>query len=209
MPRCRKSIKLLLQEKTPSGKIISSRVIDGKSRDLFVLLRDARTTKREIDDAPTLRKRSEMLRARDSAIEILMRMYRDAEKRGSLARLDMRVRNLIEGIKAGNDGRLPMARGGAPTGRGHCRLLLAVQVREAIAAQGKKRLTDAVLRNVAEQKGVGYDYLKRIHYDRDPEWGLDVKTERARMKWEATVPFSPALWFWEEDSFLLFLIAPR
>jgi hypothetical protein len=174
-------------------------VIDEKSRDLSALLRDAQPTWREIDGEPNSRKRRERERARVSAFEVLMRMYREAEARGSLHRLDPRVRNCIEGERARSGGHLPKPKGGAPTGKRHHRLLLAVKVREEIEACGKKRVTDAVLRNVAEQMGVSYDYLKRIHYDRDPEFGLAVKAERARMKWEATVPFSPALWFWEVE----------
>jgi hypothetical protein len=83
--------------------------------------------------------------------------------------------------------------------------LLAVQVREAIEAleaRGKKRVTEAALRNVAKQMGIGYDYLKRIHYDRDPEWRSAVKAELAHRKlkaWEATLPYSPALWFWQKE----------
>jgi hypothetical protein len=163
---------------------------DPINTELSVLLRDARPARGEIDRA----------RAR-SAREVLMRMYRDAQKCGSMVRLDMRVRNLCADLIASNGGSLPKPKGGAPARRRQRRLLLAVKVREALEVRGKKRVTEAVLRDVAEQMGVGYDYLKRIHYTRDPEWNLAVKAELAHRKlkaWEATLPYSPALWFWQQ-----------
>jgi hypothetical protein len=112
-------------------------------------------------------------------------MYRNAEKRGALARLDIRVRNFCEDLKVSNSGHLPKPKGGAPIGKRHPRLLLAVKVREEIEARGKKRVTESVLRDMAEKMDVSYDYLKRIHYDRDPQWKRAVKVELARRKYEA------------------------
>jgi hypothetical protein len=138
-----------------------------------------------------------------------MRMDRDAEKRGS--RPDQRIRNFIEDVKASNGGCLPRPKGGKPLGhRDHDRFLLAIKVQEAIEARGKKRgSVEEALKEVAEREDINFDRLREIHYDPDPEWRRDVKIELAHRKWEAMVPFSPALWFWEVDSFLLFLIAPR
>jgi hypothetical protein len=162
-----------------------------KSRELSVLLRDAQPTPCEIDAEAEARARS--------AREALMRMHRDAEKRGS--RLDQRVRNFIEGVKARNDGRLPKPKGGRPFGdRDHDRFLLAIKVQEAIEARGEKRGSIAgALKEIAEPEDIDYDRLREIHYDPDPGWRRDVKLEVARRKWEATVPFSPALWFWEVE----------
>jgi hypothetical protein len=83
-----------------------------KEPELPTLLRNAQPTRREIDGEPNLRKRRERLRARDAAIDTLMRMDREADKHGS--RPDERVRNFIEALKASNDGCLPRPRGGAP-----------------------------------------------------------------------------------------------
>jgi hypothetical protein len=181
-----------------------------KTRELPVLLRDAQPTWHEIAGKPNQRKRRERERARVSALEVLMRMYREAEERGALGQLDPRIRNCIEGEKARNGGRLPKPKGGKPLGhRDNKRFLLAVQVQEAIEARGEKRGSVAeALEEVAEREGRNEegpsdrdlnDRLREIHYDRDPEWRRDVKLELARRKWEATLPFSPALWFWEVE----------
>jgi hypothetical protein len=131
-----------------------------------------------------------------------MRLDRDAEKRGS--RPDQRIRNFIEAVKASNGGCLPKPKGGRPLGhRDHDRFLLAIKVqeaKEAIEARGKKRgSVEGALKEVAEREEVDYDRLREIHYDPDPEWKRAIKAELARRKWEATVPFSPALWFWEVE----------
>jgi hypothetical protein len=201
----RQSTKFLLKQTIPSGKItkIISRVIEA-SRDLSVLLRDARTTGHEIKDEPNPRKRDELDRARASAIEILMRMHRNAEKRDALSQLDPRIRNFVEDLKARNRRphrkRLPKPKGGRPFGNRVKRLKHAIKIHEAIEARGKKRgSVEAALNEVADCLGVSYEYLREIHYDRDPEWRRDVRAELGRMKWEATVPFSPALWFWEVE----------
>jgi hypothetical protein len=74
-------------------------------------------------------------------------------------------------------------------------------VQEAIDARGKKRgSVEEALNEVAERARVSYDRLREIYYDSDR---LAVEVELDRRKYD--VPFSPALWFWDEDSFLLFL----
>jgi|SRR5215470_3972058 len=181
-----------------------------KSRELSVVLRDAQLTWHEIDGERDPRKRRERIARARSAREVLMRMGRDAEKPGSLHRLDPRVRNFVEGVKARNGGCLPKPKGGKPLGhRDHDRFLLAIKVQEAIEARGKKRgSVEGALNEVAEREGVDYDRLREIHYDPDPEWRRAVKLELARREHD-DAPFSPALWFWEESSFLLFLCKPR
>jgi hypothetical protein len=62
-----------------------------KYRELPTLLRDARPTLGEIGDR--------------SAIEALVKIYRAAEKRGDLARLDVRVRNFYEDLRASGHAR--------------------------------------------------------------------------------------------------------
>jgi len=180
-----------------------------KSRELATVLRDAQPTRHEIDGEPNLRKRRERIALAKSAREVLMRIHRDAEKRASLHRLDPRVRNFVEGVKARNGGCLPKPKGGKPLGhRDHDRFLLAIKVQEAIEARGKKRgSVEGALNEVAEREGVDYDRLREIHYDRDPDWKRAVKIELDRR--ERDVPFSPALWFWEEDSFQPFLSEAR
>lgn len=157
-----------------------------KYRELPTLLRDARPTLGEIGDR--------------SAIEALVKIYRAAEKRGDLARLDVRVRNFYEDLRA--SGHLPTSKGGSPKGKRHRRLLLAIKVHEAIAAHGKKRRNvESALREVADCLGdVSYNYLKEIYYDRDPKWRRDVEVELDRRKCEVAVTKSSALWFWEVQS---------
>lgn len=160
-----------------------------KIRTIPVLLRDAQPTWHEIDGEPNPRKRRH---ARDSARATLMRMGRDAEKRGALAQLDIRIRNFLEREKVrnrrGHRKRLPKPKGGRPLGNRVVRLLLAVEVHEAIEAHGKKRgSVGSALSEVAGRRGVSSNYLREIHYDRDPEWRRDVKAELARRKYEAAL----------------------
>jgi hypothetical protein len=157
------------------------------TRELPVLLRDAQPTWREIDGEPNAHRRRERIRSRDTAIDALTKMYRDAQKRGATARLDVRVRNFCEGLKSRNRGRLPKSKGGRPTGE-HRRLLLAIKVHEAIEARGNRRgSVESALSEVASRLGVSYDHLRDIHYDRDPKWRRAVKAELARRKYEAAV----------------------
>src|SRR5262249_42462311 len=155
-----------------------------KSRELSVLLRDAHLTRPEIDGEPDPCKRRERIARARSAREVLMRMDRDAEKRGS--RPDQRIRNFIEDVKASNGGCLPRPKGGKPLGhRDHDRFLLAIKVQEAIEARGKKRgSVEEALKEVAEREDINFDRLREIHYDPDPEWRRDVKIELAHRKWE-------------------------
>ena len=173
-----------------------------KTRAIPVLLRDAQPTWREIDGEPNERKQQERRHARDAATDTLMRMHRDAEERDALARLDPRIRNFVADLKTRNRmlhrKRLPKPKGGRPFGDRERRLRLAIEIREKIEALGIKRgSVEAALLEVADRLGVSYDYLREIHYDRDPEWRRAVKAELGRRKYEAAVQFSSALWFWE------------
>src|SRR5262249_62434819 len=109
------------------------------TRTTSVLLRDAQPTRREIDGEPNLRERRERIALAKSARGVLMRMHRDAEKRRSLHRLDPRVRNFIEGVKARNGGRPPKPKRGKPPGhRNNKSFLLAVKVQEANEAPRRR-----------------------------------------------------------------------
>jgi hypothetical protein len=150
-----------------------------------VLLRDARPTKAEITDEPDPSKRRDTQRAYELAVDQLTKMYRSARKSGKLDRLDPRVRNFCELLKDRNQGRLPKPKGGRPTAE-HRRLSMAIEVKTAIGARGKKRgSVEQALREVSERFGVSYDHLRDIHYDRDPEWRSTVKAELSRRKFEA------------------------
>jgi hypothetical protein len=137
-------------------------------------------------------------------------MYRDAEKRRQLDRLDPLVRLFCEELKRRNLGELPKAKGGRPANQNR-RLLIAVRVREAIAEFGGKRgSVDRALRAVANQERKAaklrragilrddyYEYVKEIHYDydRDPELRSDVDVEIDRRKKPGTTDLDAA---WEK-----------
>jgi hypothetical protein len=108
-----------------------------------------------------------------------MKMYLDADKHGTMYRLDITVRNLCEGLKARNRGRLPKPKGGRPTdARG--RLLIAIEVQEAIDAYGKKRGSlEQALKDVSERRKIGYDYVREVYYGPDRKWRLAIKAELA------------------------------
>jgi hypothetical protein len=142
-----------------------------------VLLRDANPTYDQIEDETDSPKRRERKRAHDFAIDCLTKMYRRAEKRGQISQLNFRVRLFCKRLMERNHGRLPDPKGGRPTDE-HRRLLIAVHVREAISSRGGKRgAVKQALDQVAEDDGVSYEYVREIHYDRDPEWqrGVDVE----------------------------------
>jgi hypothetical protein len=84
-----------------------------------------------------------------------------------------------------NHGRLPDPKGGRPTDE-HRRLLIAAHVREAIASHsGKWGSVELALKQVAKDDGVSYEYVREIHYDRDPEWRRVVDVELAWRKFLA------------------------
>jgi hypothetical protein len=154
---------------------------------LPVLFRDAQPTYADIEGEPDAYKRAERERARDRAIDELVKRYRAAEKGGKLNELDPGIRWFCEALKRRNDGRFPKARGGAPT-KEHERLLLAISVQEKIEALGKTRgKVELALREVADQFRRSYDHVRDIHYDRDPHWRSILRAEVARRKYETAV----------------------
>jgi len=167
------------------------------TRELQVLRRDAQPTWHEIEGEPNERKRQDRIRARDSAIDELMKIVRTkkfrGEKLGALEQL--RVNNFIKRLMARNGGQLPRPKGGRP--REHpSHLQLAVRVLEALEACEEKESIHAALKEVAERLDADYEYIKEIYYDYlyrdrdpelrlsdpDPELRLSVKAERAFSK---------------------------
>jgi hypothetical protein len=157
------------------------------TRELPILLRDTQPTWREIDGEPNAHKRRERIRARDSAIDELMKIYRDAEKRGVLAQLDIRVRNFCEVLKSRHGGRLPKPKGGRPPDeRG--RFSLALEVEQTRDATGKKRGSiEQALKDVSQRRKLSYDYVRDVYYGPDRMWRLAIKAELALKKYEAAV----------------------
>jgi hypothetical protein len=114
-------------------------------------------------------------------------MYREAEKRGQMERLDPAVRFACELLKDKNGGRPPKAKGGRPTDE-HRRFLIAVTVQGLIEADPKKRgSVERALQKTSERLGVSYDHVRDIHYDRNPEWRRAVALELARREAEADI----------------------
>src|SRR5262245_43535454 len=155
------------------------------TRELQVLRRDAQPTWHEIEGEPNERKRQDRIRARDSAIDELIKIVRTkrfrGEKLGALEQL--RVNNVIKGLMARNRGHLPRPKGGRP--REHpSHLQLAVRVLEELEVCEKKESISSALEKVAGRLDADYEYIKEIYYDylcrdRDPELPKSVRAERA------------------------------
>jgi hypothetical protein len=140
---------------------------------LAVLLRDAQPTYSEIQCDPDARERYRAARGE------LLKMYRDAEKRGTVQMLDIDVRMFCEQEKARNGGALPKSPGGRPP-KEHERLLVAVHVLERIAALRKQRgKVETALWETAARFGLAYRHVRDIHYDTDPKWRQTVRAEMA------------------------------
>jgi hypothetical protein len=120
-----------------------------------------------------------------------MKMCRDAEKRGTMSRLDIRVRTFCEGLKARNRGHLPKPKGGRPTDE-HGRFLLAIEVRERAEALGRKHgSVEQALKDVSERRKLSYDYVKEVYNGPDRTWRMAVKAQVALKKYEAAVDKAP------------------
>ena len=152
-------------------------------REIPILLRLAQPTYSEIEGETNVRERRKRERERDSAINQLIKLYRDAGKRGKLEQFDFRARMFCENLKGRSGGRLPKVRGGRPIEE-HRRLLIAVRIQEAIEILGKDKRGSVAraLRAVARLVGkhnVSYEAVRKIYEDRDPEWLPAIKTELA------------------------------
>ena len=154
---------------------------------LNVVLRDAQSTRSEIEREPDARKR------RNFAIKLLGSIYHDAEKHGELHLLDPRIVNFCEIFKARNGGYLPKSKGGKPPDQ-NLRLLIAVTIDDEVKARGPGRgHLETALWSVAHRMGVSYDYVKEIYYEieKNPELRWAIEIERAHRKHFEGVGFSP------------------
>jgi len=143
---------------------------------------NAKITRFDIQDERTERKRRELVRARDVARDELIKMYRAAQKGGTLDRVDWGIRNFCEDLKASNGGRLPTPKGGRPRDE-HRRLLIAIKVIETIEASkasgGGRGTVARAIHQVATNFGVQYRRVREIYYDRDPAWMRDLRVSLA------------------------------
>jgi len=157
--------------------------------EIEILLRDAIPTWFEIEGEFDSKKREMRGRESEIAKDELVRIYRDARKRGVLNKLDFRLRLFCERLMAQDDDRLPPPLNTGRPSDEHRRLLIALHVKEAIEARGSRRgSVEAAVREVAARDGLSYDQVRDIYYDRDPEWRHVVAVEFARRKAEETGP---------------------
>jgi hypothetical protein len=147
---------------------------------ISLLLADAQLTNAAIEREPDPRNRRALERARDFAFDCLTKMYRDAEKRGELARLDSRVYLFCKLQMDRHGGCLPKPKGGRPT-KEYDRFWIAIHLLEAIEGGGEKRgCVDAAIKEVAERHHTTYRYVRNIFYDPDPKWRRAVLLELAQ-----------------------------
>src|SRR5262249_18828983 len=147
---------------------------------------DANPTWSEIEGEPDLEKREARKRECKIAIDELVKIYREHEKRGTLHTLDIRVRLICGQLKTRNAGQFPPPLNTGKPPDLHHRLLFAVHVREEIEALGGKHgAVKAALEAVAKRENVSFEHLRDIHYDRDREWRNIVAAELGRRKRDA------------------------
>jgi hypothetical protein len=169
------------------------------------LLRDARPTRREIEDEPDARKRQDQKRARDSVIYELIKAGQTRMLRGErLGALDLcRIRNFCKDLGAARNRKrgLPKPNGGRPK-ESPARLRLAVAIWEAFETNRKKPKSErekasSVLKKVAHRLRKKISYVREVYYsilgsDRDPEWLRAVKAELFFSKENAEIAASRA-----------------
>jgi hypothetical protein len=156
--------------------------------ELDVLLRDAQPTTCEIGGEKDPRRRQERERARDIAIDELITMYLEHQKKGQLRQLDLRVRIFNERPRAPEVALRTKPMGGRPPEL-HRQLLIAVAVRQAIKAHGGSRGSTAkAIREVHERYGgrfsIKLEAIRDIYYKCDPKWMRAVNAEIARRTYE-------------------------
>ena len=143
--------------------------------ELAILLRDAEPRADELNDA-------KCLRARDIARDELIRMYSEAEKAGTLATLDPRVRRVCDELKKINGGTLPPRKGGRPRDN-HRRLLVCRKVQTRInAGEGVVEAMKQVA--AAEKPPMTYEAVRTIWYGPSPEWQRLVKADKSLWAYE-------------------------
>lgn len=135
--------------------------------ELPILVRDAMPLASELADPdPTATRETE--RRRDIARDILIGLYRDAERQGTLDRLDPSARLICEELKKANGGRLPGRKGGRPEDK-HFRLVIWLRVRDAI--EGGARVGAAIRKVAAELEPPRTNtHVRDIWFDRSAEW---------------------------------------
>jgi hypothetical protein len=139
---------------------------------LPILLRDAQPTATELSDRA-------LVRRRDLAWDELFRMYREAEKAGTLAELDFSVRTFCEDKKQSNGGKLPPRKGGRPKSQ-HDQLLVCRKVQRRI--DSGEGILEAI-RNVAEHDKPSPSYARvyEIWYNSSSEWQGIKRADLAEM----------------------------
>jgi len=133
--------------------------------ELAILLRDALPLTHELEQ-PNPDRRHEVLRRFDIARDVLIGMYQEANRSGSMQQLDAGVRMICEEWMRQNGGKLPSRKGGRPKDE-HARLLIWLHVHDAI--QGGMGVVNAI-RAVAAELPRTYEHVRDIWYDDDPEW---------------------------------------
>ena len=133
--------------------------------ELAILVRDAMPLASELTD-PDVGEQAKRRRA--IARDVLIGLYRDAERRDALDRLDPAVRLVCEELKTASGGRLPARKGGRPEDM-HFRLMVWLRVRLAI--QSGARIGAAISKVAAELKPPRTErHVRDIWSDRSPEW---------------------------------------
>jgi hypothetical protein len=159
-----------------------------KTREFSTVLRDAQISQHEIEGEKDARKQKDLIRARDSAFDEIVKIDRTktfrGEKLGALEQLQ--ANNVIQGLMARNGGQLPRPKGGRPR-RSPRHLQLAVRVMEELENCKENESIDSALTEVAERLRADRDYITEIYYDylhpdRDPELLKSVRAERAFSK---------------------------
>jgi hypothetical protein len=159
---------------------------------ISILLRDAQPTWQEIDGEPDPKKSLETERRRDIGIDELITIYRESKRGG---RVDPRVELFCKLLKKRNGGKLPRRKGGRPPDE-HKKLLIAVAVAEALAAQtGKRKSVTQAVRHVhktfvfnRKPLTVPEATIRDYYYDSDPEWQEAIKVELACRRLPVTEP---------------------
>jgi hypothetical protein len=169
-------IDTLLRDANPTWRELQGRqnVLD---------LRDAQQEGRAIEDRPDPKKARAAVERRATATYELLVRYRAALTTGSIKALDYRVLVFCERLRRQNRGKLPGPKNKALLPRRrrgrtedrHFKLLIYLAVIEEIAKRGGRRgATIPALRFVADRFAKSYELVRRIYYDRSPEWRHDV-----------------------------------
>jgi hypothetical protein len=159
------------------------------------LVRDAQPRWREIEGEPDPRERRRNERRQALAIDEIVTIYRHHKKQGQLPNLPPDFLMLCRRLKEQNGGELPPRKGGRPNDE-HKKLLIAVRVVEALAAQPdtRKSVTQAV-RDVhntlvfnEKRCTVPKNTIRDYYYDRAPGFREAVAVELACRRIQTTEP---------------------